>query len=788
MDLFSEIDRAIKGNPQSPLLKFGTYRIESFLGGGGQGRVYKIQHPIGKAFALKLYWPKPEAVVSETENIENFRREVKFLASFNHKNIIGVKTAGLARLEWKSRIWSLTEGVSIPLSGDGRIQDAKDVSSVLFYVMDFVELRVSNVFPISQKRYDSKMPAIAPEFKADSVTLFERLARHILDALICCHSQDCQLVHKDIKADNILFRKEDRNFVLADFGFSRHVDSQSGKAPIILFENIHARLIQNKNFTANDIFEFALVLQKILPALKDAYDVIRFRALNDAIRSVINRADSNNPLNDARVFKISLERYFSNSDWGLRIRLGDSLLRSETKTFVFDSKVQLPVSGPVLLTAEVKHIIDAPEFQRLRGVRQLGPTYFVFPGAYHTRFEHSLGVYSFALRYLERLTRLPEFNLAAEPLDYTIKLVLLTALLHDIGHYPYSHWIEELKPLPRRLKLQDHEARASEIIESSIICDLIKNEWKVKPTDVIDVICGERLTDRNKFLAHSIVNSIFDVDKLDYLIRDSIHCGVKYGEGLDPERLLDSLYIDARDAEQPKICLTQKGGSYLSSLLACRNIMYQEVYWHKTVRVCTSMFKMFFFHYVRREKDRTLINSRFELPDDVFISELLEWVKEGGHADLQPLIEPFAYKGRKLFKPAYIFSTSSQSESIAARQFFGALLRTTNYTEIVSIGKRMARALRRKCGTISEMQIILETTPVKPGNEKYEFKSLGMWDSRKRQYSLVPDKVGFLNEYLESNRQAFIFCHPDHYATLQGLTESDWRDVFETVHGRALSE
>ena len=104
--------------------------------------------------------------------------------------------------------------------------------------------------------------------------------------------------------------------------------------------------------------------------------------------------------------------------------------------------------GSILLNKEIRDVIDTEEFQRLRGVRQLGPTLFVFPGANHTRFEHSLGTYHLSLRYLERLLDLPDFRKSEKSMAKGIKFIVLAALLHDIGHYPYSHWIEEIDVFP----------------------------------------------------------------------------------------------------------------------------------------------------------------------------------------------------------------------------------------------------------------------------------------------------------------------------------------------------
>ncbi|HEV2842928.1 MAG TPA: HD domain-containing protein [Chthoniobacterales bacterium] len=766
MKIVDRIDEAISQDPESAVLAFGPYRIVKRLGKGEQGGVYQLMHPIGKSFALKLYLPGPDVTMSETESIGNFVREVKILATTNHKNIVGIKTAGRATYNDIEARWQLVEGLD---SEDG---------GVYFYVMDYLSRRLSDMFPACRRDYDpeTELP-IYPQFEPLRVDLFEKVVRHISDAIIHCHRE--KLAHKDIKADNILFRDEDQNFVLADFGFARHGTSP-GQDPVIRrFENVNPTLILEEKYEANDIFEFALVLRKILPLLRNDYDATRYSGLEDTLLAATSFGHRRFPTRDAMFFKRTLEQYFTRSGWGLRLRTGDFLLPRQRNRFVFDSRVQLPVSGPVSLTPEVKAVIDEGDFQRLRGTRQLGPTFFVFPGAYHTRFEHSLGTYHLALRYLESLTRLPIFNDFADPVPEMLKLVTLSALLHDIGHYPYSHWIEELAPLPQNLNLPSHEQRAKQILERSKIKTIISERWDLDPNLVTDVICGENLTDPRKLVAHSIIDSVLDVDKLDYLIRDSIHCGVTYGRALDPDRLIDALYLDIAHA---RICLNRKGRSYLPSLLACRNVMYQEVYWHKTVRACTGMFKHFFYHYVKRDVDNpTVISELLELPDDVFISTLVQRVKATKHTDLLPLISPFAFAGRDIFKPAYTFSLSSKNEPLAVSTFFQRLLDQKDYQGSVDASKRIAESLKTRCPGITELDLIVEKTPVKPGKETYSYRQLRIWDSRKNDFDDVPEKLGASNDYLESVRQAYIFCHPKYYSTLKAMTPDDWGPLLEEV-------
>src|SRR6185369_7835069 len=138
----------------------------------------------------------------------------------------------------------------------------------------------------------------------------------------------------------------------------------------------------------------------------------------------------------------------------------------------------------------------------------------------------------------------------------SIKLLVLASLLHDIGHYPYSHWIEELETMSFGIHIPDHETRAGAIINGGGLREIISTTWGVDVDALLDIITGES----DNPLVTSVLHSAIDSDKVDYLLRDSIHCGVEYGRVIDLERLLDSLTIDP---ESSRICLTDKGSSTL---------------------------------------------------------------------------------------------------------------------------------------------------------------------------------------------------------------------------------
>ena len=222
-------------------------------------------------------------------------------------------------------------------------------------------------------------------------------------------------------------------------------------------------------------------------------------------------------------------------------------------------------------------LIDTPAFQRLRYVRQLGLAFLVYPGATHSRFEHALGTYHLARRAFVLLEDQPDFALVDRE---DVQLTRLAALLHDIGHYPFSHALEEIGAM-------HHEDVARPLICEGEVADVLVRELGPDaPQRIHELICGTSPSPLQGLISGSI-----DLDKLDYLRRDAFMCGVAYGE-IDVDRLLNALAV-VRDPETagPRIGMIEKGLSALESLLFARYQMYRNVYWHHGVRSATVMYK-----------------------------------------------------------------------------------------------------------------------------------------------------------------------------------------------------
>jgi HD superfamily phosphohydrolase len=219
--------------------------------------------------------------------------------------------------------------------------------------------------------------------------------------------------------------------------------------------------------------------------------------------------------------------------------------------------------------------IDTPAFQRLRYVRQLGHAFLVYPGATHSRFEHALGAYHLARRALSMLDERGEL---VGITDEERLAVRLAALLHDLGHYPFSHALEEAG-------FPHHETLGAARLRTGLLGDVLRAEGGDALIDQIAALTQGSSTSA----LGGLVSGSLDLDKIDYLSRDARNCGVPYGM-LDVDRLLASLtLVDSGHGRE--VGVHEKGISALESLLFAKYQMYRNVYWHHAVRSATCMFK-----------------------------------------------------------------------------------------------------------------------------------------------------------------------------------------------------
>jgi HD superfamily phosphohydrolase len=298
--------------------------------------------------------------------------------------------------------------------------------------------------------------------------------------------------------------------------------------------------------------------------------------------------------------------------------------------------VRDPIHGNIQIKNYFVDLLETPEIQRLYNIKQLGFAHLVFPGAHHTRLEHSLGVYKIAAQISDIL----------ELDEYDKKILTTASFLHDIGHGPFSHTLESILlekfgvdhiDLTEKLILGEYdiiESKEKKFIDSPSVNQILEKEGLNKK-ELIRVIRGN--TVKKSFLSQ-ILNSTIDADQLDYLVRDAYYTGVAYGL-IDIERLLQTFQVFNNN-----LTINRKGVGVMENILMARGLMYSSVYFHKTVRIAELMlskaiediseFEPFEFF---RMTDAEILNSMKNMGD--FQNEIITRLKY-----------------RKLFKQAYVAS------------------------------------------------------------------------------------------------------------------------------------
>jgi hypothetical protein len=245
-----------------------------------------------------------------------------------------------------------------------------------------------------------------------------------------------------------------------------------------------------------------------------------------------------------------------------------------------EHEIRDPIHGLIRLTDREMALVNTSVFQRLRRIRQLAMADLVYPGALHTRFDHSLGVVQIAHRILERLDRIEQMS------DSEAEPVRLAALLHDIGHGPFSHVSEYV--LDRHYDRAAVGAAADRAkIHEKLTVDIIGKHPEIRAVldqdlrdAVILLIQGTRARDFRR----DVVSSALDADKMDYLLRDAYYAGVKYGQ-YDLDKIVDACRV-RKEGSSSYLVIDESGRFAVEQLILSKHHMFQQVYGHR-VRVIT---------------------------------------------------------------------------------------------------------------------------------------------------------------------------------------------------------
>lgn len=265
----------------------------------------------------------------------------------------------------------------------------------------------------------------------------------------------------------------------------------------------------------------------------------------------------------------------------------------------YSHEIRDPIHVFIQLNSHERRVVDSPQFQRLRHIHQLAMSYLVYPGATHKRFEHALGTMELATKAFDVLTAphnvheqirslMPEIS-QPEDLMYWRRVLRMAALCHDIGHLPFSH-------APEKDLLPDgfnHELITAEIIKSEEMREIwLSMTPPLHAEHIAKIAVGRKINTEDNYsdwenvLSEIIVGDAFGVDRMDYLLRDSLHTGVAYGR-FDHHRLLDTIRIlppvpdETSDApKEPAIGVEEGGIHSAQALLLARYFMYSQVYFH----------------------------------------------------------------------------------------------------------------------------------------------------------------------------------------------------------------
>ncbi|MFA5250916.1 MAG: HD domain-containing protein, partial [Parachlamydiales bacterium] len=331
-------------------------------------------------------------------------------------------------------------------------------------------------------------------------------------------------------------------------------------------------------------------------------------------------------------------------------------------------KIYDAVHGFIRFDEEERELINTYAFQRLRYIHQLGLSYLIYPGASHTRFEHSLGVMELTSRIFEALMQSVRPDLfhfiprkGSAEYFYWQKVLRLAALCHDLGHLPFSHVAErELLPVLgheewtlKIIRSEALEAVFEKIAKKALFSENLSGRDLVE--DIIKLALGEEklsrlepkkkhpFTNLEKVLSQIIVGDFFGADRIDYLLRDSICTGISYGL-MDYQHLIEMLRILPKSTDDPELVLgiDENGLESCEALALARHFMYRRVYQHPSVRAFNFHLKRFMRTYYQQKNILTGLDSYLLVND----SDLIHFLKLAyldrslpGHLDAKIIFE-----------------------------------------------------------------------------------------------------------------------------------------------------
>ena len=512
---------------------------------------------------------------------------------------------------------------SIYLTGDIDVIVGADAYRFPYFLMDYLEgVRDFDIFILDN------LSTLTAENLID-------LFRNVTLGLAVLH--DSGIVHCDVKPGNLIVAPG-RPALVADLGYAKHIevdDTTSNRFTAVTFTLPygHPELVEKLVRSSETAATVAEIPRE---QLRPAYDLYSLGRTFQEILSRIREVESAGPqtrsvftdyqwhyltivasrLLDGVVTRRDNDALLSDVVPGLtkqamlEVRYGtakDALEDLEKLANLYDLEGEVPELNPnistyiqvlgccVPVTSRVKATINYPMYMRLQQTTQLGFVSQIYPGAQHSRFEHSLGVFERTCEIIRGLWY-DETNCLFRSLmsKSDLEAALVAALLHDIGQYPMAHELSEVDDNLRHETLT--ETMILSVVAGSSLADLISGQWGLEVRDVLGILEANDTSPIRKRILKSIISGPVDADKLDYLIRDSMHCGVSFGFAIDAGRLLRNLTVCLRSRWQPdeqmeiaEIGVAEKALAVASSVWRARREMFRQVYWQHTTRCLKAM-------------------------------------------------------------------------------------------------------------------------------------------------------------------------------------------------------
>lgn len=569
---------------------------------GGAGVVYRAHTKRGMDVAIKLLSPRTE-IVAEIDSPafqQTFDREIGILSGVTHTRVAKILFSG-----------------TTPLHGD----------DIPFYAMEYIEGQRFDEFIVG-----SSLDGLA----------FLQLVDQVLDGVEYLHER--RIMHADLKGENILVREQFGHYdaKIVDLGVAKVLDaghrgsddvdatlldSDTGtyfySSRRITREEWRPRLGKritraqlHEMFPSHDLFALGVLIGDAI-----SHEQLRRRLVSDLGRSGVSALEQ---VRRRLARPPGSEHYGTvkelRSDWQklhprylAPLGIAELALGAQAET-----SVATP-SGQVGLTDRTTRVINHPLVQRLRNIPQLELVQLVYPGATHTRLLHSLNTFDIARIFILNLLRDPSFRLLVDPAG--VQACLLSALCHDVGHFPLSHMFEDWSAQqqragePRTVPTDDDLFWAFVDPESAAptfepFANAIHERLPAGVPALHDFLFAKRLFPEGVLTAlrelkhlhtpsarllRGLLDSPIDADKVSYLTDDSTMTGVRYGHGIDLEALFAALRapreVDLPDTPEPLVAINDKGLPAVEQMMLARYWMLRRVYWHHTHRAAMGMVK-----------------------------------------------------------------------------------------------------------------------------------------------------------------------------------------------------